>query len=168
MIFFVRPWCPSPNGACCQHRRRRCLWCWTDSDCCFSPKALSGSCIDPKRALSNMHVLLDRLEPLPQQTLDFLSYHGWCSTLHACWPAEPHTSSNAPALLKAFLGQIIYRPSLQFTTVTSALVIFTKGTRFFSSFSSIVIHHNPPHTHVSWIYKGLSALVEQIHGVLLF
>lgn len=76
---------------------------------------------------------------------------------HACWPAEPHTSSNAPALLKAFLGQIIYRPSLQFTTVTSALVIFTKGTRFFFFLffpPSIVIHHNPPHTHTTPGSKG--------------
>lgn len=47
------------------------------------------------------------------------------------------SSSNAPALLKAFLGQMIYRASLQFTTVTSKPVISSQGTRFYADCHSL-------------------------------
>lgn len=42
-----------------------------------------------------------------------------CTVLTSWSPS----SSNVHALLRAFLGQMIYRPSLQFTTVTSQLII---------------------------------------------
>lgn len=67
---------------------------------------------------------------------------------------------------ESFSGQIIYRPSLQFTTVTSRLVIFlifffTKGAIFFPPSYSIVIHYSTPNTHTSpRIYNDLLALAK--------
>lgn len=69
------------------------------------------------------------------------------------------SSSNVHALLRAFLGQMIYRPSLQFTTVTSQLIIpFSQRSAYFfcACHSSL---HDPFTRHTSLLYNHLWVLV---------